>query len=89
MDVNKPYRKLVEQITAFHPEMKTDRKKFSDYLIYKVIGDFITDQKGQGKDDDDIQSNSRKLYFSVMEAWEEQFEKFVKEEKDADQRSGA
>lgn len=72
----KTYDEMVKQILDFHPKWKDPvyRKEFSDYLISKVVGDFLYDPKIKGS----LLEKKKKvkeLYTNLMESYEKQVQK--------------
>ena len=70
---NLSIEEMLKMILNFHPEMKKDRKKFSDYIIAKVVGDFMYDPKIKGSHDEKKQK-AKEIYQQLMDIWEKQFE---------------
>lgn len=69
---SKTYVELVKLITDIHPEFKKPLKKqfFSDFVIARVIGDFITDEKVTDVHEKKKQK-AHDIYRNIMNAWDE------------------
>ena len=70
---DKTYDQMVKQVLDFHPKWKNPvyRKEFSDYIISKVVSDFLYDPKIKGS----LLEKKKKvkeLYISLMESYEKQ-----------------
>ena len=88
MGESKTYAQVVDQIIAFNPKMEKDRKRFSDYVIHKIIGDFLRDHVTRnGVVTEEVRDKGKQLYIDIMNAWEKRFEQAVKESKDEQERT--
>lgn len=67
---HKTYKDVVKTICDFHPEMKKNRTKFSDYLIATVISDFMNDPS-IGGEHEERKNKAKAMYTDIMNAWEE------------------
>ncbi|MBP5461594.1 MAG: hypothetical protein J6Y20_05650 [Lachnospiraceae bacterium] len=72
MTENKPISLIVEQIIAFHSGLDTDRMKFSEYVINKVVGDFMNDKTITGSHEQKL-NKAKKLYIDIMTEWENKY----------------
>lgn len=63
---------LVRIITEKHPEFKETlkRNEFSEYVIKKVVGDFMNDPQITG-DHEEKKNKVKELYIDIMNTWEE------------------
>lgn len=70
--IPKIYFQLVKTIISLHPEFKKplNKTQFSDFVIAKVIGDFMTDEKITDVHELKKQK-AHDIYRNTMNAWEE------------------
>ena len=71
--MSKPYDELVDHLIDFHPNLRRNRKAFSDFIIDTIIGDFMKDPKIAG-DHELRKSKAKDIYKQLMASWEKQFE---------------
>jgi len=68
---NVTYKNLVKTILSFHPEFKNplNKERFSEFVIARVIGDFMNDQSIKGEHDEKL-TKAEDIYKAIIEAYD-------------------
>lgn len=68
---NITYKQMVKMILTNHPEFKNpfNRERFSEYIIARVIGDFMNDPLISGSHDEKL-DKAGKIYRVIIESYD-------------------